>query len=183
LTDCPDPAPENTVGQRLEAKRFCPYCGLTVARRDWEGMCRRWCRRCRRPIYDNPIPAVCAVLQDDQGRVLLVQRSIPPRQGEWCLPGGFMELGETPESAVLRELQEETGLTGDAPRLIGLKSTPNRIYHTVLVAGYRVTSWQGVIRPGDDAMAVDWFPVPSLPPIAFGSHRKFLRSVAAGNVR
>jgi ADP-ribose pyrophosphatase YjhB (NUDIX family) len=70
--------------------------------------------------------------------VLLVQRKVAPRRGEWCLPGGFMELEETPEAAVLRELLEETGLTGQVTGLIGLKAAPNRIYHTVLVAGYRV---------------------------------------------
>ena len=143
-------------------------------------MQRRYCDHCLRPIYDNPVPAVCAVLQDDRSRILLVQRSIPPRRGEWCLPGGFMELGETPEAAVLRELEEETGLAGGAPDLIGLRATPNRMYHTVLVVGYRVASWSGALRSGDDAMAVDWFPAASLPPIAFGSHRDFVRRVAGG---
>jgi ADP-ribose pyrophosphatase YjhB (NUDIX family) len=178
VTRCPDPFSENGTAEGLAAKRYCPYCGLEVQRRAWEGMCRRYCRRCRRPIYDNPVPAVCAVLQDARSRVLLVQRSIPPRKGEWCLPGGFMELGETPEAAVLRELQEETGLVGGPPRLIGLRATPNRIYDTVLVAGYRVVSWEGVLRSGDDAMAADWFAAAALPPIAFGSHRAFVRSVA-----
>lgn len=178
MTLGPDSGSERADGSCLEAKRYCPFCGMLAERRDWEGMRRRYCRHCRLPIYDNPVPAVCAVLCDDRDRALLVRRGTPPRKGEWCLPGGFMELGETPEAAVLRELREETGLIGASTRLIGLKATPNRIYHTVLVAGYRVTAWRGALRPGDDAMAVDWFPRRALPPIAFGSHREFLKRLA-----
>jgi ADP-ribose pyrophosphatase YjhB (NUDIX family) len=108
---------------------------------------------------------------------LLVQRKVAPRRGEWCLPGGFMELGETPETATLRELMEETGLTGKVEGLIGLQAAPNRIYHTVLVAGYRVTPLNAAIHAGDDAMAVHWFHCQKLPPIAFGSHRAFIQCV------
>jgi ADP-ribose pyrophosphatase YjhB (NUDIX family) len=127
-------------------------------------------------LYDNPIPAVCALVADHRGRILLVRRGVAPQRGAWCLPGGFMELGETPEAAALRELREETGLIGEVSGLIGLKAVPNRIYHTVLVAGYRVIPRRGEIQAGDDAMAVSWFGRNDLPPIAFGSHREFIRT-------
>ena len=153
----PEQISESTVDPGLQAKRYCPYCGRMAERRDWEGMCRRYCRVCRLPIYDNPVPAVCAVVRDHEARLLLVRRRVDPRRGEWCLPGGFMELGEPPEAAALRELREETGLSGGTTRLIGLRAMSNPIYHTVLVAGYRVSDWSGVLRAGDDAMAVDWF--------------------------
>lgn len=140
-------------------------------------MVRRYCSNCDLPIYDNPVPAVCAVLTDSHRRILLVQRNVSPCRGEWCLPGGFMELGETPEAAALRELAEETGLRGKVAELIGLKAAPNRIYHTVLVAGYRVKPLSRKPLPGDDAMAVNWFAVEDLPPVAFGSHREFIEKV------
>jgi len=160
----------------LEAKTYCPFCGRPADKLEWEGLPRRYCHRCRLPLYDNPVPAVCAVVCDGDHRVLLVQRKIPPRRGEWCLPGGFMELGETPEAAVLRELAEETGLRGAVDQLLGLKATPNRIYHTVLVAGYRVTPLNRQLKAGDDAMAVRWFRLQELPPIAFESHRLFIQT-------
>ena len=166
----------------LDARTYCPFCGKPVDKLEWEGMLRRYCHHCRLPLYDNPVPAVCAVVPDEDGRILLVQRKIPPRKGEWCLPGGFMELGETPEAAVLRELSEETGLKGKVTGLLGLQAAPNRIYQTVLVAGYRVIPLGGKIDAGDDAMAVGWFVPHTLPPIAFGSHRTFIQSVA-GDIR
>lgn len=92
-----------------------------------------------------------------------------------------MELDETPEAAALRELAEETGLSGAVQGLIGLKAAPNRIYHTVLVMGYRVTPLSEQIHAGDDAMAVRWFPYQKLPPIAFGSHREFIQTVIAND--
>lgn len=87
-----------------------------------------------------------------------------------------MELDETPEAAALRELMEETSMAGAVEGLIGLKAAPNRIYHTVLVVGYRVRPLSEQIRAGDDAMAVRWFPYQKLPPIAFGSHRAFIKT-------
>ena len=96
----------------LMEKAYCPYCGLAATRRMWEERIRRYCHNCNLPLYDNPVPAVCAVVSDQRKRLLLVQRKVAPQRGEWCLPGGFMELDETPEAAALRELAEETGLSG-----------------------------------------------------------------------
>ena len=146
-------------------------------------MLRRYCHHCRLPLYENPVPAVCAVVCDGPDRILLVQRKVPPQQGAWCLPGGFMELGETPEAAVLRELAEETGLQGEVEELLGLKAAPNRIYNTVLVAGYRVKPLSDGLEAGDDAMAVRWYSVAALPPVAFGSHRTFIREASGVDVR
>jgi 8-oxo-dGTP diphosphatase len=167
----------------LRDKCYCPYCGGATHALEWEGRPRRYCPQCRLPLYENPVPAVCAVVRDARGRILLVQRKVPPHVGEWCLPGGFMELGETPEAAVLRELKEETGLVGEVAGLIGLQAAPNRIYETVLVAGYRVEPLSVGIASGDDAMAVRWYSAASLPSIAFGSHRAFIKAATGATSR
>ena len=136
-----------------------------------------FCNHCNDPIYENPIPAACLVVTDDLGRVLLVQRSVDPQKGFWCLPGGFIELGESPESAALRELYEETGLTGRIHELIGVTTNPSRMYDSVLLVGYRVTAVSGNLMAGDDASDAAYFPPANLPEIAFESHLQFIRKL------
>jgi mutator protein MutT len=63
----------------------------------------------RREYPDRPFVGVGAVIVDGD-RVVLVRRAVPPLQGEWSLPGGAVEVGETLEACVVREMAEETGL-------------------------------------------------------------------------
>jgi ADP-ribose pyrophosphatase YjhB (NUDIX family) len=112
---------------------------------------------------------------DTKDRVLLVKRSVAPKKGFWCLPGGFMELGETPEQAALRELKEETGLAGRIDMLLGVSSNPSALYHTVLMVGYLIKSSSGNLIAGDDANDAARFHYNELPEIAFESHASFIR--------
>ncbi len=63
----------------------------------------------RREYPDSPIVGVGGVIVEN-GRVVLVRRANAPRKGEWSIPGGMLELGETLRDGVAREIQEETGL-------------------------------------------------------------------------
>jgi len=112
---------------------------------------------------------------DTEDRVLLVKRSVAPQKGFWCLPGGFMELGETPEKAALRELKEETGLSGRIDMLLGVSANSSSLYHTVLMVGYLVKSYSGNLIAGDDADDTVFFYYNDLPEIAFESHASFIR--------
>ena len=86
-----------------------------------------------------------------------------------------MELGETPEAAALRELKEETGLDGQAVRLLGLKATKSAEYETILMMAYLVCSFSGEPIPGSDAREICFFASQSLPAVAFASHIHFLK--------
>jgi len=159
----------------MRKKHYCYYCGGKLIEKFVEGAERLFCERCNEPIYENPIPAACLVVVDDLDRVLLVKRSVDPKKGFWCLPGGFMELGETPEQAALRELKEETGLTGKIELLLGVYATPSTLYHTILMVGYLVKSYTGTLIAGDDAIDAARFHYDELPEIAFESHQNFIR--------
>ena len=151
--------------------RFCPMCGSAVDRIHHKGRERHVCPACGFVIYVNPLPAATLVVLDDHN-VLLTLRAVEPRKGEWCLPGGFLEWGETPEEGAKRELFEETGLIGERLMYIGVYNS--MVTFHALLHGYRVESWSGELTCGDDAEAVQWFPLDSLPSLAFDAHETLL---------
>jgi 8-oxo-dGTP diphosphatase len=113
-----------------------------------------------REYPDRPIVGVGAVIVD-QGRVLLVKRGRPPLLGEWSLPGGVVELGETLRVAAEREALEETGLIVKAGEVLevleriipGKDAAPQ--YHYVLIDFICVVKG-GELRAGGDAADVRW---------------------------
>ncbi len=121
--------------------------------------------------YENPALTVDAVWVS-RGRILLVRRSRAPFPGQWALPGGFVELRETVEAALSRELQEETGLSGQAGPLVGVYSGPERDPRkpTTSVA-FLVRGPPRTPRPGDDAAEAAWIPLREVEPLAFDHDR------------
>lgn len=109
----------------------------------------------------------CAVF-DTRGRVLLIRRGNPPFVGQWALPGGFVDVGETVEAACRRELKEETGVTAEELVLVGVYSDPSRDPrgHTVSIAFATVLS-NARPRAGDDAAAAAWVADWQARPLAF----------------
>ena len=107
---------------------------------------------------NSPVLAVDAVIQLEKGGVPLVRRRNHPYKNWWALPGGLVEVGETIEAALYREVEEETGLYVKSMKLIGVFSDPNRAPrgHTVSIA-YLVSSASGVLKAGSDAAAVRVF--------------------------
>ena len=85
-----------------------------------------------------------------------------------------MELDETPEQGALRELKEETGLSGKIHLLLGVRTNPSPMYGTVCMIGYLIRQYSGKPVAGDDASHVRWFHIDNLPEIAFESHRHFI---------
>ena len=157
-----------------ERKRYCPYCGTALTTRESEGRPRLYCPACPRILYQNPVPSTAVVVFDDRGGVLLTRRSVAPRKGEWCLPGGFLETGEDVRECARRELHEETGLKGFSPQELGSELSSHPQYESVLVHGVWMKKWEGELCPGDDADRVGFFPEGDAPAIAFRSHRILL---------
>lgn len=108
------------------------------------------------------VPCVGAVIRDSDGRLLLVRRARPPAAGRWSLPGGRIELGETPEQALAREVAEETGLRVSVGRPVGsveLAGVHGAVY---AVTDHECTVLGGVLRAGDDASDVGWYDAEAL---------------------
>lgn len=160
----------------MRKKKFCPYCAASLIESHIEGRLRKHCPLCQTTLYENPVPAACVVLIDDKEQVLLGKRSVEPKSGFWCLPGGFVELGESPEEAALRELREETGLQGKIDMMMGVACDPHPDYDTVLITAFLVRIFQGELLAGDDVSDTAFYPFQSLPDIAFKSHLYFIRN-------
>ena len=105
----------------------------------------------------TPLLAADCVVFDAGGRVLLVRRKFPPFQGQYALPGGFVEIGETVEEAARRELAEETGVKAGRLQLVGVYSDPKRDPrgHTCS-AVFLAHAPRARPEAGDDAAAAEW---------------------------
>ncbi|MFY9588388.1 MAG: NUDIX hydrolase [Actinomycetota bacterium] len=114
----------------------------------------------------NPAIAVGAIVVD-KGALLLVKRDREPARGEWSLPGGRVEVGETLREALVREVREETGIDVDVDGLIGVAERVVRdddgdiTYHYVIL-DYVCAPRSDSLKPGDDASDARWVPVGEL---------------------
>lgn len=157
--------------------KFCPICSTEVEWKNIDGVKRLQCPDCEWIKYLNPLPAAAGVVINEKKKILLVKRAVEPEVGKWSLPAGFIELYETPEEAVLRELEEETGIKGKIESLIGVYAQSSKKYGGVLTVGYLVRRLSGELKHGDDVSDVKFDEIKDLSTIPFESHRKMLKKI------
>jgi ADP-ribose pyrophosphatase YjhB (NUDIX family) len=129
----------------------------------------------KREYPESPLVGVGTVIVDhpldqnrDENRVLLIRRGQSPLLGEWSLPGGVLECGETLREAVIREAREETGLVVETGEMLGvyesvIRGDEGRVrYHYVLI-DFLCRPVGGDLKAGSDAADVRWFTRDELP--------------------
>ncbi|GAB3558607.1 NUDIX hydrolase [Spelaeicoccus albus] len=120
------------------------------------------------------MPGVCAVVFDDDGRVLLGKRA---DNGKWANIAGILEPGEDPEPGILREILEETGVRARVDRLVSILADdtityPNGDQARYLSVTFRARYVAGTAHVADDeSLEVDWFPIDGLPELS-RNHRE-----------
>jgi ADP-ribose pyrophosphatase YjhB (NUDIX family) len=161
-----------SLNPALEDAGFCPRCGAE-AEVDYPRSLR--CTRCGYIAFYNPNPVGCAVPRDGDNRVWLARRGHEPGKGRWSMPGGFVDLGETVESAILRELAEELCVGATIGALVGVYS---RADDRVVVIVFE--AWiTGTPHATDEAPEVAAFTAADVPwdELAFPSDRAALEAV------
>ena len=115
----------------------------------------------QREYPKHPLVGVGAIIKKDDA-VLLVKRKYEPGKGLWSIPGGLVELGETVQEAVKREVKEETGLEVEVVKLIDvvdniIRDEQNRIKFHYILIDFLVSIKGGKCEPTSDASEIKWF--------------------------
>lgn len=158
---------------------YCPLCGSS--RFVEHGENARHCEDCGFTYYTNPRGATVALIVNDRGELLCGRRANNPAKGTRDTVGGFLDLDETVEEGMCREILEETGLEVQPSQLHYLFSQPNRypfsgimcrtidLFFEVKVEG------RPQVKNLDDIAGLEWLPLSTLPLAEFG-----LESIRAG---
>lgn len=133
--------------------------------------------------YEHPHPAVTTdivifTIRQDELKVLLIKRAMPPFQGHWALPGGFVNLDESLEAGARRELEEETGVKDVYLEQLYTFGAPDRDprERVITVAYYALIPSDKIeIRAATDAEGVSWFGFEEVPKLAF-DHERILKT-------
>jgi ADP-ribose pyrophosphatase YjhB (NUDIX family) len=159
----------------VETYKYCPQCGGRLEERIIKAgePPRLVCKNCGFVFYIDPKLAVIALVPLEEGLVL-TRRAIEPGYGLWVVPGGFVDVGERLEEAVVRETLEETLLEVKVARLFNIYSYKQS---RTVVAAYLTAYVAGELAPGDETLEARVFAPEEIPweEIAFSSTRDALR--------
>ena len=163
--------------------RHCPQCAaeLTPLPSGHRDAGRPACPDGHYVHYDNPAVTTFASVANEHGELLALRRAHAPCLGEWDLPGGFVEAGEPPAEAIVREIREETGLEAELLGVIGAYSS---VYgetgrHTVDIGYLARTQHTGDMLLSDEKSEAAWFALDEFPDPAFAGERAGLADLKA----
>nr|MDO8135129.1 NUDIX hydrolase [Candidatus Njordarchaeum guaymaensis] len=132
----------------------------------------------------SPALTVDIIIVGKTGSIILVKRLNPPFKGDWALPGGFVEYGETVEAAAAREAKEETGIDIKLIKIVGVYSAPDRDPrgHTVSIC-FLAREVGGELKADTDAKEATGFQPSSLPKKLAFDHGQMLIDAGVRNAK
>jgi 8-oxo-dGTP diphosphatase len=163
---------------------YCPRCRTELVNREVYGRVRRVCpdEACRFVQFIDPKVGAAVFALNPDNQVLLVKRRMEPARGSWCLPGGFMELNETPQETAARECKEESGLDVEITDLIDVFYYEDYRGSGVLIV-YKGHITGGTPQTGDDSDEVGLFEADKVPDnIVFDSNIQVLAAWRDGKI-
>ena len=167
----------------MKKLKFCSLCGKELVLQTLDGTNRKKCQSCEFINFNNPKPAVAAVIIKDR-KILLVKRAINPHQGKWQIPGGFVESGESLEGGLKREIKEELGVDieildylesfGDGYSYGVPEETTVNIYFMTKIK-------QGRLKNDHENQEIKFFDLNKLPSVCFKNNRMAIESYIKWN--
>ncbi|MHC1781603.1 MAG: NUDIX domain-containing protein [Anaerolineaceae bacterium] len=165
---CSSPAKSKNVDRKFAS--YCPDCGTKTVSRLEFGKMRPTCPNCGWISFQDPKVATAVLIEID-GKVLLTRRVNEPGQGLWTLPAGYIDAGEDPMAAAVRECLEETGMVVRITGLLDVLGGKEHPRGADILILYSAEIIGGELTAGDDADAVGYFSRTELPELAFKSTR------------
>jgi 8-oxo-dGTP diphosphatase len=162
-----------------DAYHFCPWCGIPWKTPESTSRISNHirCTNCEFILYQDPKVAVCVIIEIN-GKIVIIKRSLPTENGDWAIPGGFVDAGESVEMAAIREVKEEVLLDIAITRLIGVYSKEG---DPVVLIVYEGKIKDGQPGCGAEAVEVVLFDHASIPwkDLSFSANREALKDYFA----
>ena len=159
--------------------RYCPMCRSTLGSKVRGGRPRPQCPQCGFVQYRNPVAGVAVICAGEEGVLMGRRAKGQTREGQWCIPCGYVEWGEDIRDAARRELREETGLEIEVGPVYDVHSNfhdPNSLTVGVWFLGKVIG---GAMNAADDVDLIDFFPPHHPPePLAFPTDKLVLDRLA-----
>ncbi len=139
--------------------KYCPFCGESGSFK-FDGSKKFKCEKCERSYYMNAAAACGAIIETPEG-ILFVRRKFEPKKGMLDLPGGFVDLGETAEDAIARELDEELRFK-EGDKLEFFATNPNdytfgnMLYMTLDIFFKAYVEDTSELVASDDALSIEY---------------------------
>jgi ADP-ribose pyrophosphatase YjhB (NUDIX family) len=176
------PKQDGPVGSRRMAEfRYCPLCATELELRPSDGPDpdRPTCPNDGWVHYENPVPTVQAWIERDS-EFLALRRNGEPYDGQWNMPGGFVEAGESGPEAIAREVREETGLDVEPGEVIGIFASSygeGEDAIPIFDVAYRCRLLGGEMEVSEESSEAGWFPLDEFPRPAFEGERRALATL------
>ncbi len=150
--------------------KYCPNCKTELKRKLRDNVFRLCCPNCGFIFWNNPTPVASVVIHKD-GEVLMLKRAKEPFRGYWVLPGGYINVEETAEEAVIREAKEEVNVEITLEKLIGayrIDDDPRGINIDIIYSA----QGKGSVALSPEDSEFNYYKLSSLPELIAYKHRE-----------
>lgn len=152
--------------------KYCPRCSNLLGFLKKDGKTVSFCGKCNKPIYQHTPQTSACILLNKNGEILLVKRKNEPFKKLWSLPAGFVEYGENPIDAGLRELKEETNIEAEYDHVVGIYLVDEHSKTYSILTVIMVKNAKGKLTSSDDVTDCKYFDPKKLPQMAFKAQVK-----------